>query len=260
MLPASWKPKNASGLIRIGPNEDGGYVIPEILLAKTKLLVGLGVNDDWRFEVDYKKRSHCEVVCYDHTVNAKFWRRRFKKDFAHFLLLRKLKPKKFIEMFRYFSYKTFFNGKNATHHKVMVGYDIPGQTSIDGIMQAYQDKNNVFFKIDIEGAEYRVIDQLNNHVDRIVGFAIELHDIDVHRNRITDFISQSNNYELVHIHANNVKTNVDDKGDPIAVEMTFLRKDLYKYHQQEEVTYPIAGLDYPNSPRDQDIVLTFESR
>ena len=41
------------------------------------------------------------------------------------------------------------------------------------------------YQIDIEGTEYRVIDQLNNHADLLISFVIEFHDVDIHRDRIT---------------------------------------------------------------------------
>ncbi len=258
MLPKSWNPKNAHRLIRVGPNEDGGYVISEVLLDKISILFGLGVNDDWRFEEDLKKKSGCEVVCYDHTVTIKFWRRRFKKGLSELILLRRLRPGKILDIFKYIPYRIFFNGKTATHHKIQIGYDMPGSISIDGIIKAYDRKNGLFFKIDIEGAEYRVIEQLKNYHDILVGFVIEFHDVDIHRDRISRFIAELDGYQLVHIHANNVAEKTDDKGDPVTVEMSFLRDDLITNQQEENISYPIEGLDYPNSPRDNDLPLKFE--
>lgn len=256
MLPKSWKPGSAVDLIRVGPPCDGGYVIPRILLEKTKILFGLGVSDNWEFEQDFKRRSGCDVVCYDHTVTTKFWRRRFKKDFAAFLLLRRLTPRKIADMFKYISYRRFFNGKNATHHQLRIGYDTPGAISIDTIMKSYKAKD-VFFKIDIEGSEYRVIDQLINYHDSLLGLAIELHDVDIHRDRITSFISRFKGFKLVHIHANNHEEHKDPDGDPLHIEMTFLRSDLIGSGVAIERDYPLAGLDFPNSPRHADFKLSF---
>ncbi|WP_455210163.1 hypothetical protein [Kaarinaea lacus] len=259
MLPKSWKPNNSRGLIRVGPNKDAGYVIPKIVLEKTKILIGLGLGEDWSFETDFKKRSGCEVVCYDHSITSSFWRKKFRKDLSAFLLLKRLKPRKFSAMFNYFSYKLFFNGKNATHHKIMVGYDLPGSISIDGIIKNCSQKDGIFFKIDIEGSEYRVIDQLNNYKDSLIGFVIEFHDVDIHRDRITKYISSLNGYKLVHIHANNDDTRVDMNGDPLTVEMTFLNDNLVGSNEKEDNSYPIEGLDFPNNPRLKDFKLVFES-
>ena len=256
MLPKSWKPRNTVGLIRVGPRWDGGYVIPRILLKKTKILFGLGVSDNWDFEEDFKNRSDCEVVCYDHTVNAKFWRRRFKKDLISFVFMKRLTPRKIANMFKYISYKRFFNGKKATHHKLMIGYDIPGAISIDGIMKTYKAKD-VFFKIDIEGSEYRVIDQIIKYHDSVLGFAIEFHDVDIHKDRITGFIAGFEGFVLVHIHANNCGAQLDSSGDPLYLEMTFLRNDLIESDVVEKQNYPVEDLDFPNSPKDDDIRLVF---
>lgn len=256
MIPKSWKPKNSKGLIRIGPKYDGGYVIPKIVLDRTKLLIGLGISDNWDFEEDFKKRSGCEVICYDHTVSAKFWRRRFKKDLMAFLLLKRLTPKTLKEMFKYIPYKLFFNGKNAVLHQIMIGYDGPVSTTIDSIIKSL-DSREMFFKIDIEGWEYRVIDQLKKHQDKLLGFVIEFHDIDIHKERITRFIEELEKYNIVHIHGNNCGGLADVIGDPLAVEITFLRKDLVESDCIEENSYPIVGLDNPNDIKTDDVKLVF---
>lgn len=257
MLPKSWKPKNSHGLVRVGPDADGGYVISQVVLGKTKILFGLGVSDNWLFEEDFQKRSGCKVICYDHTVNAKFWRRRFKKDLAAFLSLKRLTPRKFKDIFKYISYKRFFDGDRAIHHKLMIGYDGSGSTSISSIIKNHGN-DDMFFKIDIEGSEYRVIDQLIGHRDSLLGLVIELHDVDVHRDRISNFIEKFEGYSVVHIHANNYGEKVDNNGDPLTIELTFLRDDLVSSDLVEEQEYPIDGLDFPNNPRRSDIPLKFE--
>ena len=47
------KPKFSYNLIRIGNDNDGGYLIDTYSLKKTKELVSLGINDDWSFEKDF---------------------------------------------------------------------------------------------------------------------------------------------------------------------------------------------------------------
>ena len=62
--------------------------------------------------------------------------------------------------------------------------------------------DNVFLKIDIEGSEYRILDQLIENQKKINGLVIEFHDCDLHFDRINRFI-QSFELDLVHIHVNN---------------------------------------------------------
>ena len=54
MLPKILKPYhiNKSNLIRIGPEKDGGYIVDKRILNKSKVVITLGLNDDWDFEKD----------------------------------------------------------------------------------------------------------------------------------------------------------------------------------------------------------------
>ena len=65
VFPASWQPRQDTELVRVGPHEDGGYVIGAVALARTKRLVSGGLFDDWRFEADFQARTGCEMDCYD---------------------------------------------------------------------------------------------------------------------------------------------------------------------------------------------------
>ena len=90
MLPKFLKPYqiNNSNLIRIGPKRDRGYVIDKRIIKKTYNLVTCGLNDDWEFERDFfKQNDQCKILAFDHTVDEKYWRTRFKKDFISLLSL-----------------------------------------------------------------------------------------------------------------------------------------------------------------------------
>ena len=47
--------KAASDLVRIGRNNDGGYLVSKSDIEKSDVLIGLGINDDWSFERNFKK-------------------------------------------------------------------------------------------------------------------------------------------------------------------------------------------------------------
>ena len=117
MLPKFLKPYHTkkSNLIRIGPNTDGGYVIDKRIINRTRTIITCGLNDDWEFEKDFlKKNNKCEIIAYDHTVNQKFWKERFLKDFLSLILLKKIKLNKIIDVFKYVDYLFFFR-KNIKH-------------------------------------------------------------------------------------------------------------------------------------------------
>ncbi|HNS26959.1 MAG TPA: hypothetical protein PKN91_02440 [Steroidobacteraceae bacterium] len=38
------------GMMRVGRDHDGGYVLPRDVIERSHTLLSLGVNDDWSFE------------------------------------------------------------------------------------------------------------------------------------------------------------------------------------------------------------------
>ena len=88
MLPKIFKPYRSQkqNLLRIGPKSDGGYIIDRRVIKKTPVVISCGLNDDWEFERHFLKfNQSCKIIAYDHTVNDKFWRKRFKKDFKNLI-------------------------------------------------------------------------------------------------------------------------------------------------------------------------------
>ena len=56
-LPKFLNPIKLENLIRIGKQNDGGYVVREQDIYATDVLVSLGVSFDWSFEKDYLIRN-----------------------------------------------------------------------------------------------------------------------------------------------------------------------------------------------------------
>ena len=151
MLPKFLKPHHIelSNLIRIGPKTDGGYVIDKRVINKTKILITCGLNDDWEFEKSFlQKKPNTKIIAFDHTVDQNFWLKRFKKDILHFLLLKKLRICKILDIFKFINYCLFFT-KNRHHYiKKIVSRDKnKKEITIRKILRNYED---VFLKVDID--------------------------------------------------------------------------------------------------------------
>ena len=86
-LPNFLCPKYKCELIRLGKENDGGYSVPNKSLGETKNVFGFGLGDDWSFEEEFKKLSGAKVICFDLSVNLRFWFARFCWDVIHLLLL-----------------------------------------------------------------------------------------------------------------------------------------------------------------------------
>lgn len=212
-LPSFFSFKHACDLVRIGRDFDGGYLVSKSDIDCSELLIGLGISDDWSFEECFVSQKDVEVIAYDASVNFRFLVKRailetIKNPFGFYA------PKKF------FSYRSFFKGKRK-HVKKFVGLRTPDDincTFLDVINET--DSKNIFLKIDIEGSEYRFLDDIIANQDRITGMVIELHECDLHLKEIERFI-ENFKLKLVHVHGNNFSPIRLHDGLPIVLELTF---------------------------------------
>ena len=259
MLPSYLRPYHIEieNLIRVGPDFDGGYVIHKDTVKFTDKIITLGLSDDWSFEKDFlSRKKKCKVEAYDHTVNCQFWIRRFLKDIFHFILLKKLRIKKIFDIFKYVDYLLFFRKNN--HYKIKVG-NKSNEINLGKIFLNTVENYKYLLKIDIEGSEYEIIDQIKERQKFINTLIIEFHEIDKKEklNLIKDFITENTSFKLIHIHGNNYLT--DSENNPKCLELTFINENIFKkLNKFSEHNYPIENLDYPNLKRKKDCIIKFE--
>ncbi len=238
MLPKSWKPNYPADLVRIGSEGDGGYVVSKCAVERSRTLISMGLSADWEFEKEFLHYGKACVICYDGTVDRRFW--------ALFAVKKFLRGRPH-QALHYFAYRRFFGSSRAQHRKLMVGYDGFGSVSLSKILDDCAVQQEIFLKIDIEGSEYRIFDQIVQHQRRFTGLAIELHDIDLHKDRVDRFISEMHGFEIIYLAANNCSP-CDGVGNPTTVEVSFTRKDCFVSSSSEEITVPLAIANDPGRP------------
>jgi hypothetical protein len=75
---------------------------------------------------------------------------------------------------------------------------------------------------------------------------------------IKEFIEQSSDLKLIHIHGNNY-TCANEFEDPKVIELTFTNIKKMKFEQKiTNKKYPVEKLDCKNSHRKSDFILRFE--
>ncbi len=255
-LPAEWKPRHLHDLIRLGNPHDGGYVVPERALARSEALISFGISDDWSFEEDFCRRvPRARVVGYDPTLTRNFWLKRMASHAGAFIF--RGEAERAPRVFDWLRYRQFFDGKLHEHRKIRIGYDSDRSASVDTVLRSI-GAAHVFMKIDIEGGEYRVLDQIATHANRLTGLVIELHDIDLMRERITRFL-RTVQHELVlcHLHANNC-AGVDDQGDPLAIELSLVSRALVDADEASDFELLPGTFDAPNDAHSPEIRIRFE--
>ncbi|MGB3617293.1 MAG: hypothetical protein WBA12_04190 [Catalinimonas sp.] len=250
MLPKIFEPVHRTDLIRLGQKYDGGYLVATNSVMNTERLISLGVQFDWSFERDFRRLKYVPLEAYDHTVTPREAAIYLMKGTLNTLL----EPRRITNLLKrvgaVLDYRFFFRD-TARHHLKMVGYDLPGGTSLTSIVRQFPGER-LFLKVDIEGWEYRILDEIVACADQLEGLAMELHDVDIHHARLEAFV-RALPLSLVHVHANN-HGGVDGRGDPVVLEMTFSR--LPPSTQAEFVPLPHSR-DQPNDPTLPEVELQF---
>ena len=120
--------------------------------------------------------------------------------------------------------------------------------------------------MDIEGCEYQsLLSMPEKYLKKFKIIVIEFHDLE--RLEKTRFLNQIfdpvinkilNYFDCVHIHGNNFDQ-PDKNGDPIHLEVTFLRNELLNENEKKKSfkEYPLKDLDYPNNTMKSDIPIKF---
>lgn len=250
-LPKFLCPMRPRSLIRLGRDNEGGYLVDPIDVDQSDVLVSFGINDDWSFEKAFVKRKNIPLLAYDATLNFRFLRRRITQA------IRKLNPLKVLATcFDMYDYIRFFKASRE-HHRKFIGFHAPPshlslEEVIQDVDQRFGSESKFFLKLDIEGWEYRILKQISTISPRLTGLVIEFHDIDLHLEKLQYFI-QSNSLKLIHVHANNFSM-IAENDLPLTVECTFSRDVGLPGECTQSLPHE---LDMPNNRRAAEIQLSF---
>jgi hypothetical protein len=251
------RPVTCASLARIGSTNDGGYVVPLDAVREADALLSLGLSHDWTFERDFTKHNATAVInCYDHTVSL---RTAFQYSIGQLLrFVLQPRTRAFRRAFTWIDYLLFFR-TNKIHFRQRIWRDNENDSATVGDAFGRLPANSqVFVKMDIEGGEYRVLDDLLRRSRNIVAIAIEFHDVDILPSLFNSLIEKiKQDFYIVHIHGNNMG-GLAPFHFPIAPEITFLHKRFFNAAPPPStMKYPIPGLDRPNHPRFPDFTFEF---
>lgn len=171
----------------------------------------------------------------------------------------RLDPSHMRRAWRFVDYQIFFNENERRHVRSAIGHASEGFTDLPAALRLANFGDNVLMKIDIEGAEYAILDQIIDNRMRFCGIVMELHDIDTNYPAIDAFLAATNpDFELVHFHASNRM-----RGRPAdfskVVEISLINRLLLKDGGALEArVLPIADLNAKNVPDAPDILVNFE--
>ena len=188
-------------LIRLGPEGDGGYLIPNVL-SEIDTCFSPGVGNINGFENDIMKRN-IKVYMADKTVE-----------------------------------KPILSNKNYEFIKKNLGSYVDEETiTLDKWINNTKINKGILIQMDIEGSEYEVINNLTEeNLKKIKVMIVEFHHFDQVITKIGYKVIENvlkkilKHFDVAHIHPNNCcgvhyLGNIDV---PSVLEVTFLRKDLVK--------------------------------
>ena len=230
-------------LVRVGRFNDGGYLVGKNSINTTEYLISMGLDLDWSFEENFKKKNDkINIICFDDNLDKKFILKKIIIQIILIIFNRNLKY--LFSLIKNFINFNFFIRK-VKYQKKRINYG--------DILKIQNNINNLFFKIDIEGSEYRILDELIKIKDKITGIIIEFHDVDLHVTKIENFINNIG-LKLIHIHPNNFG-GLDRFGNPNLIELTFEKKPILL----NETNILPHKHDMKNNPHSDDINLIFNT-
>jgi hypothetical protein len=254
MIPNWLMPKYCYDLIRLGKNNDGGYLVDKNSIYQSHFLLSFGISNDCSFEDDFiSLNPNIFCHCYDHSISLNFWKRYFWLVLGNFLF----KGFRFKEvLLNYNIYKKFrkfflknnvllINKKIGTGHSNYYSF-ISAEKIIKKIIKKYK---SIFLKIDIEGSEYEILDDLILYSKYFSGLVIEFHYVHLHLHKIFNFIKKID-LTLIHFHGNNY-ADLDAYKNPTVVELTFARNPKI-LSKNKKIPHP---LDQKNDPNNKKIML-----
>ena len=218
-------------LVRLGTFSDGGYVIPKIVLQQSTALLSLGLGNEWSFDEQWANIKPTDVVyAYDGAIDYDIW------EPVHHELYR-----------QFFGYRAKHIAHNVSR--------MPGDWTFEQAIAPLTDYQ-IFAKIDIEGCEYQIVDEINNAASQITGMVIEFHGTSGREMFSNAVQALQKNFNIVHIHGNNSSPLSYDQL-PEVIEISFLNKSLCSTEYKRTTNVYLAGLDFPNNPGAEEYVLYF---
>lgn len=216
-------------LIRIGDNEDGGYLVPDCL-NDISYCFSAGVGNKFSFEKQLANKGITSFMS-DYSVDLK----------TNDKLL--IFDKKYIKS---------FNDENS----------IEVNQWFKNKLKNNNDNINLIFQMDIEGHEYEVISSINEDIlKKIRILIVEFHNLEysgnsfVYSQIFSNLTKIKKYFEVAHIHPNNWKelTRIGKYKFPSALEVTFLNKNWVS--SKEKINKLPHNLDVRNKEDKEDIIL-----
>lgn len=254
-------PYKVKNLIRIGRDFDGGYLVCENSLDHVENLITLGVGDDTSFERDLSKKIKLnKILLFDYTINNFLFIKIILKYFRRFVTFRAPLKNFTYSIQNFFDFLKFIKKENVYLFKSRVVKDVKEKIDVN-LKQIFTEKlsKKNFLKIDIEGSEYEIIEDIIELSSKIQVLIVEFHWINKKQKEFIESVKKlKDKFDLIHIHPNNYKQIQNEEDFFDVVELSFVNKSINQFVKEKRYDFPIKGLDFDCFPNHKSFSFSFQ--
>lgn len=227
-FPDFFKIHNYDSKIRLGVDQDGGYVIGNVPSdIKYDCYISAGVSNEESFSRDFIHKYNlqkCDCYVFDGTIDGY--------------------PLEYTDQITFIQKNIGIINNDTT-------------SDLSDLTEKY---NSIFLKMDIEGWEYQWLNKMTeSQLKKFTQIVIEFHGVldnsfhSDHNNKIKSWIKLFKTHFIIHAHGNNWA--FAKNGIPESLELTYLNKNLFNNNIPPVNTnpLPLIGLDFPNHPMRTEI-------
>lgn len=183
-LPALLRPSQPD----VGGAHDGGYLISRGDMLASDGPISMGIDNNWQFGRHFSRARKIPLHAYEGCTGPSY----LLRDTRQAIVQRNLRWLSKSAL-TFLDYHWFFRGSLRRHFREFVGTGTYAyeqtDSSIVNLTEVFERMpGKVFLKIDIEGAEYELLDGLIEQAGTTIVLAIEFHDCAERMAEILDFV------------------------------------------------------------------------
>ena len=205
-------------LLRFGSIDDGGYYLTSSKIIEANILFSGGISSNIEFEYDlFRFNSDLKILMVDPTVSQV---KLLIKGFLRFLLFKKNKVR---YLFNNLIFIYLLRSKRCWHINKWLSQENGIIDILRSKIENY-DQKIIILKLDIEGSEYQLIEEILNNLKLFNCMIFEFHHMDIHNDLVYSFIEEcSNDFDLIYLGIN-PSGGKDSLNRPKNIEITLERK------------------------------------
>ena len=212
-------------LRRVGSKNDGGYVIPVEPTLQTNLLVSLGYGYNHEFEKALINQfsNIKKAYLFDGSASFLFVCRQALGNLILFIFKKKNSLRVSFE--NLIDYVKLWSNRRLKFYSIYIGNSegYLQYSEISNFVEFSTDRE-IFLKIDIEGGEYEILDDILLQSDKIVVLIIEFHNIVKMTDAFNELLFRIKSvFHLLNVNINN-NSILSASSYPSVVELTFVNK------------------------------------